>query len=43
MRFGFAPLYNGADEVSRAATSLGEILDTRAWDEPRHHLRRKVT
>ena len=43
MRFGFAPLYNSAEEVIRAAAILGEILDTRAWDEPRHHMRRKVT
>jgi kynureninase len=43
MRFGFAPLYNGVEDVIRAAAVVGEILDTRGWDEPRHHMRRKVT
>jgi kynureninase len=43
LRFGFAPLYNSVEDVTRAAAILGEILDTRAWDEPRHHARRRVT
>ena len=43
MRFGFAPLYNSFEDVWRAAETLGEILVTRAWDEPRFRTRAKVT
>ncbi|QNN68638.1 kynureninase [Sphingomonas lutea] len=43
MRFGFAPLYNDEGDVLRAAEILGEILDSRAWDDPRFHARAKVT
>ncbi len=43
MRFGFAPLYNGFADVSRAAEILGDILATREWDQPRFRKRRKVT
>jgi kynureninase len=43
MRFGFAPLYNGYEEVWRAAEALGDVLGTREWDQPRFHTRGKVT
>ena len=43
MRFGFAPLYNTADEVRRAAAILAEILQTRAWDKPEFKQRGAVT
>jgi kynureninase len=43
IRFGFAPLYNSLEDVWRAAEMLGEILATRAWDEPRFRIRAKVT
>jgi kynureninase len=43
MRFGFAPLYNRYEEVWRAADAIGEILESRAWDQPRLRERRKVT
>ena len=43
MRFGFAPLYLNQADVIRAADILGEVLDTCAWDQPRHHRRGKVT
>ena len=43
MRFGFAPLYNRFDEMWRAADILGDILDTREWDQPRFRERSKVT
>jgi kynureninase len=43
MRFGFAPLYNRYEEVWRAAEAIGEILDTREWDQPRFQKRGKVT
>jgi kynureninase len=43
MRFGFAPLYNGFEEVWHAAEILGEVLDRREWDQPRFAERGKVT
>jgi kynureninase len=43
MRFGFAPLYNSHAEVLRAAEILGDMLATRAWDQPRFKQRAKVT
>ena len=43
MRFGFAALYNSHVEVVRAAETLGDILATRSWDEPRFKTRAKVT
>lgn len=43
MRFGFAPLYNTEDEVTRAAEILAEILRTAAWDQPEFHQRAAVT
>ena len=43
MRFGFAPLYNSFADMVRAAEILGEILETREWDQPRFHERAKVT
>ena len=43
MRFGFAPLYNGFEDVWRAAEAIGEILETREWDQPRFLERKKVT
>ena len=43
MRFGFAPLYNRFEEMWRAAEHLGDILETREWDQPRFRDRSKVT
>jgi kynureninase len=43
MRFGFAPLYNGFDEMVRATEILAEVLSSREWDQPRFHARSKVT
>jgi kynureninase len=43
MRFGFAPLYNRFEEVWCAAEHLGDILETREWDQPRFRERSKVT
>ncbi len=42
-RFGVAPLYLRHVDVWDAVETMGEILDTRAWDEPRHHARSAVT
>jgi kynureninase len=43
MRFGFAPLYNSFEDAWRAADALGEILETREWDQPRFRERQSVT
>lgn len=43
MRFGFAPLYNTADDVTRAAEILEGILRDRLWDRPDFKTRAKVT
>jgi kynureninase len=43
MRFGFTPLYTRYADVVRAAQILGEILQTREWDQPRFKERAKVT
>ena len=43
IRFGFAPLYNTAEEVVEAARLLAEVLATRAWDRPEYRVRAKVT
>jgi kynureninase len=43
MRFGFCPLYNTNEDVSRAAVALSEIIATREWDQPRFRTRKAVT
>ena len=43
LRFGFAPLYNGLDDVERAADVLARILRDASWDQPRFHQRAAVT
>jgi len=43
MRFGFAPLYTRFADAWRAAEILGDILETREWDQPRFKARAKVT
>lgn len=43
MRFGFAPLYNTAGDVTRAAEILEGILRDRLWDRPEFKTRAKVT
>ena len=43
VRFGFTPLYNGYEDMVRAATIIAEVLATREWDQPRFHQRAKVT
>jgi kynureninase len=43
MRFGFTPLYTRFQDVVRAAEILGEIVDSREWDQPRFKTRAKVT
>lgn len=43
MRFGFCPLYNTGEDVSRAAAVLSEIITTREWDQPQFKTRKAVT
>ena len=43
MRFGIAPLYLDADDMVRAAETLGEIVAGRLWEQPRYRERRAVT
>lgn len=43
MRFGFTPLYLGADEVMAAVAVLANILESRRWDQPAFHARAQVT
>jgi kynureninase len=43
IRFGFAPLYIGEDEVTGAAIILEEIMTGRLWDGPEYRRRAAVT
>ncbi len=43
LRFGIAPLYNGEEDVDRAADVLAAILRTGSWDDPRYAARKAVT
>jgi kynureninase len=43
MRFGFAPLYNGFEDVWRAAETVGDVVRSREWDQPRFLERARVT
>jgi kynureninase len=43
MRFGFAPLYVRYADAWDAVEALRDVLDTRAWDDPRFRVRNPVT
>jgi len=43
LRFGFAPAYLRFVDVWDAVQILADVLDTRSWDRPEFHARRKVT
>ena len=43
LRFGFTPLYTGFADVWRAVETLRQVLDSRAWEEPRFRQRAAVT
>jgi kynureninase len=43
LRFGFAPLYVRHVDVLDAVVALGDVLATRAWDQPRFRARALVT
>ncbi|AUH64591.1 kynureninase [Paracoccus zhejiangensis] len=43
LRFGFAPLYNGLDDVARAVDVLARLLRDGSWDKPEFHRKAAVT
>ena len=43
MRFGFAPLYIGYQDVFDAAAALAQVLQSRAFEDPRFQTRAAVT
>ena len=43
MRFGFAPLYNGFEDIAQAAEAVADIIANRGWDQPRFRQRLRVT
>ena len=43
MRFGFAPLFNTADEVEYLVDQISEIMKTGAWNNPAYERRRAFT
>ena len=43
MRFGFAPLYNDRDDVSRAAATLARILRDEGWKKAQFMRKAAVT
>ena len=43
MRFGFTPLYIGAEEVRVAASVLAETVNTKAYEKPEYNQRGAVT
>lgn len=43
LRFGFTPLFIGAEEVDRAVAILARVMDKALWDTPAYKTRAKVT
>ena len=43
LRFGLAPLYLRYVDLWNAVAVLREVMQTRAWDRPAYHRRRRVT
>jgi kynureninase len=43
LRFGLAPLYLSHADIWRAVAALRDVMDTRAWDDPRFARRAAVT
>ncbi|NCU20822.1 aminotransferase class V-fold PLP-dependent enzyme, partial [Candidatus Falkowbacteria bacterium] len=43
LRFGFTPLFIGADDVARAEAIIAEVMAGRLWDRPEYRLRARVT
>lgn len=43
LRFGFTPLYIGADDVAKAIAITAGVMRDRLWDRPEYQTRAKVT
>jgi kynureninase len=43
LRFGFTPLFIGADDVARAVTILADVMTNALWDRPDYKARQRVT
>lgn len=43
LRFGFTPLYIGADDVDAAVAVLAEVMAQGLWDRPEYRIRAAVT
>ena len=43
MRFGFTPLFIGAEDVDRAVSIIAEVMGQRLWDRPEYRTRARVT
>lgn len=43
LRFGFTPLYIGAEDVTKAVAILADVMGKGLWDRPEYHARAKVT
>ena len=43
LRFGLAPLYLSHADIWRAVAALRDVMDSRAWDDPRFARRAAVT
>ena len=43
MRFGFAPLYIGMEDVLRAVAILQDVMSRELWRDPRYSVRSRVT
>ena len=43
LRFGFAPLYIGFEDVWNAVAVLKEIMETGAWQDPKFAVKSAVT
>ena len=43
LRFGFAPLFIDEDDVARAVSVIGKVMEYSTWDKPEFKQRAKVT
>jgi len=43
LRFGFTPLYLGADDVLRGVSIIEEVMAKRCWDDPKYRTKALVT
>jgi kynureninase len=43
MRFGICPLYNGDDDMRKAAAAMDEVINRGIWDRPEYRVMNAVT